>query len=59
MKTNLNTTIPERKKSSWIRVGQVMLLITFVVVIYLLGLSMVHHRFFRGGRVDQFGHVRQ
>jgi hypothetical protein len=59
MTTNLNTTAPERQKSPWIRVVQVLLLATFVVAVYLLGLSMVHHRFFKGSRVDQFGLVRQ
>jgi hypothetical protein len=29
------------------------------VAVYLLGLSMAHHRFFKGSRVDRFGHVRQ
>jgi hypothetical protein len=29
------------------------------VAVYFIGLSMVHHRFFRGGRIDRFGHVRQ
>ena len=57
--TNLNTTAPEKQKSPWFRVAQVLLLATFVVAVYLLGLSMVHHRFFKGSRVDQYGHVRQ
>jgi hypothetical protein len=59
MTTNLNTPAPEKQISRWGRVAQVVLLIAFVVVVYLLGLSMVKHRFFKGGRVDQFGHVRQ
>lgn len=59
MTTNLNATAPERQISLWIRIVQVVLLITFVVAVYLLGLSMVHHRFFQGSRVDRFGHVRQ
>jgi hypothetical protein len=40
-------------------VVQVLLLAIFVVAIYLLCLSMVHHRFFKGSRVDRFGHVTQ
>jgi hypothetical protein len=59
MTTNLNATASERQRSPWTRVVQVLLLATFVVAVYLLGLSMVHHRFFQGSRVDQFGHVRQ
>jgi hypothetical protein len=59
MTANLNTAVPERRESPWIRVARFLLLVTFVVAIYLLGLSMVHHRFFQGSRVDQYGHVRQ
>jgi len=59
MTTDLNTTATERQQSPWSRVVQVLLLATFVVAVYLLGLSMVHHRFFQGSRVDQRGHVRQ
>ncbi len=59
MTTDPNTNAPERQISPWFRVVQVLLLATFVVAVYLLGLSMVHHRFFKGSRVDQFGHVRQ
>jgi len=59
MTTNLNTAAPERRESPWIRVAQFLILVTFVVAVYLLGLSMVHHRFFQGGRIDRYGHVRQ
>jgi hypothetical protein len=59
MTTNLNSTASEGQRSPWFRVVQVLLLAAFVVAVYLLGLSMVHHRFFKGSRVDQFGHVRQ
>ncbi len=59
MTTNLNTTTFERQMSPWFRVAQFLLLVSFVVAIYLLGLAMVHHRFFQGGRVDQYSHIRQ
>ncbi len=59
MTTNLNTTAPERQRSPWCRVAQALLLAAFVVAVYLLGLGMVHHRFFQGSRVDRFGHVTQ
>ncbi|MGB7267071.1 MAG: hypothetical protein WBC92_16265 [Terracidiphilus sp.] len=59
MTTNLDTAGNEKQRSSWIRVGEVLLLIVFVVTVYFLGLGMVHHRFFRGGRLDQYGHIRQ
>jgi hypothetical protein len=59
MSTNRNTTDPERQISPWFRVVQALLLATFVVAIYLLGLSMVHHRFFKGSRIDRYGHLTQ
>jgi hypothetical protein len=59
MATGLNSTAFERQRSPWARVVQVLLIATFAVAVFLLGLSMVHHRFFQGSRVDQNGHVRQ
>ena len=59
MTINLSEPAPENQKPPWSRGAKVLLLVIFVVALYLLGLTMVHHRFFRGGRVDQFGHVRQ
>ena len=59
MTTDPNATAPERQISPWFRVVQVLLLATFVVAVFLLGLGLVHHRFFQGSRVDRFGHVRQ
>jgi hypothetical protein len=35
------------------------MLALFVGLLLLLGLSMVHHRFFQGGRVHQNGSVGQ
>jgi len=59
MATDLNTTASERQKPTWFRMVQVLLLVTFLVAVFLLGLSMVHQRFFQGSRVDQNGHVTQ
>lgn len=59
MTINLNTAARGRREFPWLRVAQFLLLISFVVTIYLLGLGMVHHRFFQGGHIDGFGHVRQ
>jgi hypothetical protein len=59
MTTNLNTTVPERRESPWIRFAKFLLLAAFIVAVYLLALSMVHHRFFQGSRLDRYGHVRQ
>jgi hypothetical protein len=59
MSTDQNTTATERQISPWFRVVQMLLLATFVVAVYLLGLSLVQHRFFKGSRIDRYGHVRQ
>lgn len=59
MTVTLNEPAPENQKLLWARAAKVVLFVAFVVAVYLIGLSMVHHRFFRGGRIDQYGHVRQ
>jgi hypothetical protein len=55
MTTNANKESPERQTQLWFRIGQFLFLVVLAVVIYLLGLSMVHHRFFRGGYINQHG----
>ncbi len=59
MTTNLSTRVFNGQVSPWFRVAQFLLIVTLVVAIYLLGLEMVHHRFFQGGRLDQYSHIRQ
>jgi hypothetical protein len=44
-----------REKLPWLAVGKFLLLAVFVFVLLMLGVSMAHHRFFRGGRIDQRG----
>ena len=46
-------------KSPWLAIGKFLLLAAFIVAVYLLGVSMAHHRFFRGGRIDQHGVLKQ
>ena len=41
--------------SSWGKIGKFLFVIGLAVAIFLLGLSMVHHRFFRGGYINQHG----
>ena len=48
-----------KAKSPWLAIGKLLLLAAFIVAVYLLGLSMTHHRFFRGGRIDQRGVLTQ
>ena len=55
MTKNANMEAPEQQKSLWFRIGRFLVVVVLAVAIYLLGLSMVHHRFFRGGYINQHG----
>lgn len=46
------------QKSPWFGIVRILLLAAFIGALFLLGQSMVHHRFFRGGRIDQHGTLR-
>ena len=48
-----NTTGSEVRQSPWLGFVKFLLLAILVGLIFLLGQSMVSHRFFRGGWVDQ------
>jgi hypothetical protein len=48
MTTNLDSASPERQKPFWFKVGQALLLVALVVAFFMLGLIMVHNRFFQG-----------
>ena len=43
----------------WLQIVRVLSVAVLVFSLFLLGHSMVRHRFFRGGRIDQSGHMRQ
>ena len=49
---------PDRQ-STLLQVVRYLLLAVFVAMLFLLGLSMVHHRFFQGERVHRNGSVGQ
>ena len=51
-----SSTPPERDRTS-LQVVRYTLVAVLVALLLLLGLSMVHHRFFRGGRVHQNGSI--
>ena len=53
MSTSSNTTPPAERKSLWLGIAKFLLLAALVITLFLLGQSMVRHRFFRGGRVNQ------
>jgi hypothetical protein len=59
MTTDLKPTDPKREKSPWFRVGQFLFLVALAIAFFLLGQSMVRHRFFQGSRMDRHGHIRQ
>jgi hypothetical protein len=59
MTTDLKPTGPKRGKSPWFQVGQFLFLVALAVAVFLLGQSMMHHRFFQGGRIDRYGHIKR
>ena len=48
-----NTTAQPERQSPWLGIVKFLLLAMLVGLIFLLGQSMVRHRFFRGGWIDQ------
>ena len=58
MSRNWNDAAPQGTRSPSFQIGRFLLLVASVVAIFLLAQAMVHHRFFRGGRIDRYGHVR-
>jgi hypothetical protein len=51
--------LENRYKRPWLAIVKFLLLAAFIAAVYLLGVSMVHHRFFRGGRIDPRGVLTQ
>jgi len=49
---------PQRVNPPWLIIAKFLLLAVFVILVFLLGVSMTHHRFFRGGRIDTHGVLR-
>jgi len=47
-----------RERSPWFGIAQFVFLIGLAVAVFLLGRSMIHHRFFRGGYINQYGVLR-
>jgi hypothetical protein len=55
MTQNANKEASEQQKSRWFRIGRFLFVVVLAVAVFLLGRSMVHHRFFRGGYINQHG----
>jgi hypothetical protein len=45
-------------ESPWFGIGRFLFVVILVVLIFLLGQSMVRHRFFRGGWVNRNGSLQ-
>lgn len=64
MVTNLRATdhevarVRERKHSPWPAIIMAAFIASLMALLLLLGMSMVHHRFFRGGQIDNHGVLR-
>ena len=57
MTTYSNTPDPEGAKPPSFGIGKFLFVVVLAVVLFLLVHSMVHHRFFRGGRVNRNGSI--
>jgi hypothetical protein len=55
----LNTPDPEGEKPPSFGTREWLFALLLLVLFFLLGQSMVHHRFFQGGRVHRNGSVGQ
>jgi hypothetical protein len=53
----MDTTPPEEPNASWIGIVKFLFIVFLVVILFLLGQSMVHHRFFRGGYINRNGAI--
>ena len=55
----MNTTPPAGREPPSFGIGQFLFVVVLAVILFLLGQSMVHHRFFEGGRVHRNGSIGQ
>ena len=59
MSSDSNTTVPAGQKPPSFGTGKLLFAVFLAVIFFLLGQSMVHHRFFEGGRFHRNGSVGQ
>ncbi len=55
MTTPLNTRAPAGREPPSFGIRQFLFVFVLAVILFLLGQSMVHHRFFQGGREHRNG----
>jgi hypothetical protein len=53
MISDSNTTGSAARNSPWLGIVKFLFIAILIVIIFLLGLDMAHHRFHQGGRVNQ------
>jgi len=59
MTTYSHSPDPEGEKPPAFGIGKFLFVVVLAVILFLLLQSMVHHRFFRGGRVNRKGTIVQ
>jgi hypothetical protein len=59
MTTHSKTPDPEGEKPPSFGIGKFLFVVLLALIFFLLVHSMVHHRFFRGGRVNRHGSIVQ
>ena len=59
MASSLNTTDPAGRKPPSFGIRQFLFIVFLAVIFFLLGQSMVRHRFFQGGRFHRNGSIGQ
>jgi hypothetical protein len=59
MRNDANPSPDPERETSLYQVVTIIFVALFFAVVLMLGISMVHHRFFRGERVHQNGSVGQ
>jgi hypothetical protein len=58
MAIDSSTTGRPGPKSPWFGIGRLLFVVILVILFFLLGQSMLRHRFFRGGSVNRIGSLR-
>ena len=52
-----HSATPERETARWFQIAQYVFIAALTVVLYFVGLSMIHSRFHQGGQLDRHGHI--
>jgi hypothetical protein len=55
--TNANATTPAGRRASQFGIERLLFAVALAVIFFLLAQDMVHHRFFRGGRLNRNGSI--